>query len=527
MFLEIQRNATWLVPPVKVDVHELERWLADLAASRDISSWRVEQLDIWPLFTTCLVSLAIQIHTRHRKALGRVGGRAWRSGVRVDYHVAAPLRWMAAGLRANLSTEDRLAGRILYYCSKVHTRTVGDAVVSPPIDVPATLMRQAGRDGVLWIEDLERGDARLTKYLTQPARGVADLMRSARAGAWRHGVAGKLDELAGFAPWCAAAADRLGFSAVFLRRWLARQAELALAAGESFGQAIDQSGHPAMLVLLNGGFATTVGLVAAAKQRHIPVVEVQHGADSEGTVTSLGMEPHFSTYNCAPDALISWESTQRIDDAVLAVGPIGLHMPAVLAKSHATDGPAHRMLCATFEAQHSALAAAALGASLRHEVLVSLQPGDRGEWLVPLAMEAGPDILFWVRRHGSDLSSGAAALDLPAATFEVDLASSSALSHLLSRVGAHITRFSAVALEAAACGVPTMATEAYAEQLYARSIPAQLLQVETETKAAGQRLRQILDQGAVATGDRLPDVRRIVPFLEARMSSRGASANRA
>jgi hypothetical protein len=297
-----------------IDVSELEKWLAEVPLTVRVADWNVQALDVWPLFNTCLVSLAILTRIRQRKAFLRVGGRPWQAGVMVDYVAVSPIRWLLGASRSMCLPPDSLEDCILYCGSRVHSRQLGDISVTAPLDVPATLMRRAGHQGIFWFEDVADTEPRLHQSLNQPARGVADILLSASKNAWRYGAARDLDRLPGFSHWCALAARRLSLSTAFLRLWLARQLEFALSASRGFGEVFDAKGRPSLIIMLNGGFASTVGLVAAAKARQIPVVEVQHGADSECAVTSPGSSPHFSTYNSAPDALISWGLNQHGTD---------------------------------------------------------------------------------------------------------------------------------------------------------------------------------------------------------------------
>lgn len=505
---------------LSIDVSGFEKWLASVPQSFQVTDWKVNGLDVWPLFNTCLVSLAILTRIQHRKAFMKVGSPGWRAGVVVDYAVAAPIRWIhGAWAWASLSLPpDRLEGCVVYCGSKVHTRELGEVIVTAPLEVPATLMRRAGHEGVFWFEGMTSADPRLDRCLNLPARGVDEILRVARIRAWRISVARDLDRLSGFLPWCDDAARILSLSPAFMRIWLARQLEVALSTARCFGEVFDAKGCPKLLVLLNGGFASTVGLTVAAKTRGVAVVEVQHGADSAAFVTAPDVQPHFSGYNSAPDAMISWEMTSRADPAVLAMGPIGLHLPRVVVAPHHSDDANHRALRNIFERQQQALSAFAHNAQARHEVLVSLQPGDQGQWLEAIARKVGPGVLYWVRRHGSDLSSEVVMRGLAGSgIFEIDLASSSALPELLARASVHLTRFSAVALEAAACGIPTIAVEAYARQLYERSIPATLLFVEPDLASAAHKLTVALSEARAGTRAQLPNVDLIVPFLEARM----------
>ncbi len=493
----------------------IENYLADVPEDTDVLAWRLHEIDLWPLFKTCLLSLAVLIDIRQPKSWGiKVGNLPWQAGVLADHYFVSNWRARRSRQAELVLPPDQLEGQVLYLASKVQARMLADLLVSAPFDIPATLMHRAGHDGIIWYEDLSEQDEQLDHALNPPARGVNSVLATAYMRS-HHPQTGKdLKQLPGFSNWCAKAAQCLGLSPRFLRIWLARQVNIARATKDCYGQIFDQRGHPSLLVMLNSGFATTVGITAAARSRSIRVVEVHHGAESESALTAPDQQPHFSRFNSAPDALISWELTPREDEAVLSIGPIGLHLPSLFAQNHQTDLPSHKTLREQLEAQISVLAAHALEAKTTHEILVSLQPGDEARWLSRAAQQI-PDCLFWVRRHGADLSEPLPELAFSGtANIEFELASKSVLPLLLDRVDLHLTRFSAVALEAAACGVPTLATESYAHQLYEQHISSQLLNIEADEAALPEAIRQLLAQNTGEKHQDLPDIEQIVPFLE-------------
>jgi len=85
---------------------------------------------------------------------------------------------------------------------------------------------------------------------------------------------------------------------------------------------------------------------------------------------------------------------------------------------------------------------------------------------------------------------------------------------LLERADVHLTRFSGVTLEASAMGVPTVATEAYAGDLYGRHLPRESLHVETSPHAIAARLQSLIAGRAERHVSRLPDLGGLVPFVE-------------
>jgi hypothetical protein len=499
-----------------------ESWLAAPDTIAAAVGWRVAGMDLWPLVNTCLASLAIQIATRTRKRGLAVGGHWWQAGVAADVGLATLRRVLArAGAPRAAPTNtprfDQHGGpRIVYAASAIHIRTLAGVPVIPPIDVPATLMRRAGFDGALWIDDVAAGDLRLDRLLSYPGRGLAGTIAAGQVAHRIPGVAQDVAALPGFADWCAAAADILGLGPGFLRLWLTRQVAQAAASSRTFGGLFDREGAPQMLVMLNGGFAVTAGLAHAARRRGVPVVEVQHGALSRGIAIAPGARPHFSRFDTAPDAYVGWQMTSSGDIGCLAVGPIGLHLPDVVAEVHATDRPGHETLRRALASQRDALGAHARDVEARREILVSMQPGDDGRWLARLAPHLPPGTLLWLRRHGADLGRAdrRVAVERPAVT-ESALASSSALGVLLARVDVHLTRFSALTLEAAAAGVSTFATDPYAAQLFSDRVPPGLLEVEPDPDQLGTRIERYLAarSGKPAPRLELPSPAPIVPFL--------------
>jgi len=499
-------------------VSRIEKYLAAAPDGTDVLAWRLHEIDLWPLFKTCLLSLAVLMDIRQKKGPGiYVGNLPWRAGVLADHYLVS--NWCArrskrSGHHGMAMPPDQLKGQILYLASKVQARMLAGLLVSAPFDIPATLMHRAGYTGVIWYEDLGEGDEQLAHALNPPAQGVSSVLAAAYLRSCQPQTGKDLKQLPGFLAWCAGAAQCLGLSPRFLQIWLARQVNIARATMDCYGQIFDQRGPPSLLVMLNSGFATTVGITAAARSRDIRVVEVHHGEESESALTAPHQEPYFSRFNSAPDALISWELTPRRDEAVLSIGPIGLHLPSIFTQNHEADLPPHKALSKQLTAQIAKLATHARKSKTTHEILVSLQPGDDARWLARAALQ-NPDCLFWVRRHGADLSYPLPELaSSKAPNIEFELASKSVLPLLLDRVGLHLTRFSAVALEAAACGVPTLATEPYALALYERHISPQLLTMEADEEALPEAIGKLLAENVSEKHRPLPDIEQIVPFLE-------------
>lgn len=475
-------------------------------------------MHLWPLFSMCLVSLAILAQTKHRRGRARVGSRAWQAAVWLDHHVLTPARGLGRRGADVKAPDDRLGGCVLYHCSRVHARTIGDVLVVPPLDVLAIAMRREGHRNLLWFEDLSATDDRLGSALNDPARGVASILAAARNLVRNTNTPAALQRLPEFPRWCAELSGFLPLSDKFLTLWLARQVDLTRSVAQCYGAVFDRHGAPDLLVMLNGGFASTAGLTVAARRRGIPVVEVQHGADSACAPTSAGQVHDFSEFDTAPDGLVSWETEPRQGARVFPVGPIGLHLPGMIMSEHPADSRLHGVLRAQLDRERDALEDYAQSFGAEREVLVSLQPGDTGAWIGALAADL-PRTLFWMRRHGSDLGNPQQAAGTP--EMEYALASASTLPLLLSRVSAHVTKFSAVTLEAAAVGVPTVATHPYARELYTGIVRDDLLRVERDPREAAAALRAFLARPRTPASMSLPDIGGVAGFLESFIQARG------
>ncbi len=506
-------------PQKRGRVIQIEQFLATERHKKKAVSWQLDDLDFWPLLSTCLLSLAVLADIGQKKKGGAitVGNPLWQAGVLLDFFVVSRIRHRLAQRQTALVPIDSLDNHILYVASQVQARMLGDLFISAPLDVPATIMQQAGYQSVTWFEDMVQTDERLNQALNPPARGMAALQELAYKQAWRPGTRQKIRRLPGFRAWCKAAAVCLGFSQNFLEIWLARQANIMLSTKGQYDKVFQQAGQPVLMVLLNAGFATTAGLTAAAHDKGIPVLEVHHGAESSSAVTAPGQTPHFSSFNTAPDALVSWaleiKGNPKDDKAILPVGPIGLHLPAVVAKLDIAGLPPQKALAKLIRQQRHALDSHADQTGCHTEILVSLQPGDNASWLAPI-MQGLPDMLFWIRRHGADLNKETLSAVALKGNAESTLATRSILPLLLQRTSLHLTRFSAVTLEAGAMGIPTLATEAYARQLYQKRVAPDLLVIEKDITVIPAIIQKKLGGQKLHQHATLPDIQHIQSFIE-------------
>jgi hypothetical protein len=498
-----------------IEIIEFERWIQSIPDRIDVQAWTHNGLALWPLFKTTLVGLGILARIEQPKRGMPTGGLGWRAGVMADYFAMSGLRKTRPLRLPMLAPAEGLSGAVVYYASGGHGRDVGELFVTPSLDVPAALLGRAGRRSVFWYEDLETDSESLQRTLHRPAYGLWNMLADARGRAMRFGTRDALAAMPGFAECCETAAEHLNLKKRFLQLWFARQVNLAISVAQTFEQVFARDGHPELLVTLNSCVWSTTGLVAAAKRNGVPVIEVHHGAESQSAVTAPGQRPHFSTFGTAPDALISWDCRSRDDDLVFAAGPLGLQLATIVPEHTADDRESYARLRQLIAQQRKALAHRVDGLSFAGEILATLQPGDDGRWIVDVLRELSIGVFVWLRMHARDGERVLSAIPANlAARADAALGSSAPLPLLLDRADVHLTRFSGVTLEAAAMGVPTVATEGYAADLYGRHVPDGALYVETSPRAIAAQIETLIAAGARRHASRLPDLKGLVPFVD-------------
>ncbi|WP_417432919.1 hypothetical protein [Hoeflea sp.] len=479
----------------------LDKVLLDIPRSTDVTAWRIDGLDLWPLFVTVIAGLALHIDIGYRRGRIRVGSKAWQAAIHADYRVRPSLarlfkRRHAASPRI---ITNQLPDAILLVGTRHHGRGIGDYHVIPPLDVPSLALRAAGQDTVQWLIDAGSDDPVLARLVQQPTSGIAAIMNDIQAKALNGPQSlGQLNDMPGMRQSLVEIGVLLQLKPAFLMMWFARQVDLMLSAFRSFGEVFDQQGHPKTLVIVAGGYWWSAGLSAAARARGTAVVEIEHGAERPCALTAQGQLHHFSRFNTAPEALVSWSVQDRGDPRFLALGPVGNLLPA-LARAHPATAPGHRTaLDQTICNQEAALAKRA--GSLQREVLISSDDANADAWIADLVRRLPDDTFCWIRRHPAERDRPLRGADgLDPSGYDIELASGVLLPLILSRVDAHFTRFSAVTLEAAAMGVPTLATQPYAAALFGAHVPPELFKLmDAETDIPGELARLPHRQ----TGDR-------------------------
>src|ERR1700730_8248899 len=75
-----------------IDIAGFERWISSIPDHIDVRAWRYQGIDLWPLFKTCLVGLAILIRTGQKRRGLRTGGVGWQCAVLLDRFGISTLR---------------------------------------------------------------------------------------------------------------------------------------------------------------------------------------------------------------------------------------------------------------------------------------------------------------------------------------------------------------------------------------------------------------------------------------------------
>jgi hypothetical protein len=181
---------------------------------------------------------------------------------------------------------------------------------------------------------------------------------------------------------------------------------------------------------------------------------------------------------------------------VLSIGPAAVHLPGLVAGTAVALGGMVERLNATMLEQRSLLAQKIAEHPNCVELLISLQEEDSLQWVGALAARLPRDTFLWIRRHPSVRHRPFPALPgLEGSRYDTTLASDAALQVLLERAAVHVTEYSGVTIEAAANGVPTVATNRYAQTHFAPLIPPDLFAFAEDAAAAARKVEAILAQG--------------------------------
>ena len=258
---------------METNLTKFENWIASVPEHFDVLTWRHEELDLWPLFKTALVGLAVVAFMGQRRLGLATGGIGWQVGVFADYFMSPIIRNPFGFPCSAPAPAEGLSKTVLCFDSGGHARDLGGLLVSPSLDVAAALLTRSGHRPVFWFESCVAADPKLQNAIHGPAYGIADIMGFARKRALRFGTQKALNALPGYVECCYVAAQHLGISVRFLKFWLTRQVNLAISAGWCFERIFSRHGSPELLLTTNSCVWNTSGLIATAKRRGIPVIE--------------------------------------------------------------------------------------------------------------------------------------------------------------------------------------------------------------------------------------------------------------
>ena len=101
------------------------------------------------------------------------------------------------------------------------------------------------------------------------------------------------------------------------------------------------------------------------------------------------------------------------------------------------------------------------------------------------------------------------------------MATSTFLPLLLERADVHLTRFSAVTLEAAALGIPTIATDRYAADLYESRLPPGTFWIKQSAREIAEQIESLIIARTRKSHVEWSDLSRLVPFIEKVISDCG------
>lgn len=254
----------------------------------------------------------------------------------------------------------------------------------------------------------------------------------------------------------------------------------------------------------------SMAFVHACHASGVPSVDIQHGIQGWHHAA-------YAQWSAVPDdgfELVPryfWVWSNRDAEQIDAWRPSANHEPIV------GGNPFLRLVSRGSGPRAASVEEAAAGLRAAEPpgrtVLVTLngfESTDDLEELAGVVAGAPPTWRWWIRAHPRNPGGGRDAITVlvrnGVAPSAVDDASHPALFALLSRVDAHVTRFSSVVIEAAAFGVPSIVTAPEGLSLYATereaglvefAEPAQLVSVADRLAARGARRTPDADDGGV------------------------------
>lgn len=291
--------------------------------------------------------------------------------------------------------------------------------------------------------------------------------------------------------------DALGFNSHALAASKIKSDGARLCALAGVHRRILQQTRPRLAFLVSYYGVEGMAFVLACRQAGVPVVDLQHGVQSELHPAYARLpKPVGRAHALVPDRFWVWSEADR---QVIAEWAEGTEHSAVVSGNPWLRVWQDRD---SWNLDDDLRRADALKARAgdRPVVLITLQwglhPREQLEPMRQLIHRANQQFAFWVRLHPSMLErrEEIRALLREAGRYELDEPTDLPLPVLLSNSSAHITHSSTVAVEAAQFGVRTVVTSDLGGELYARLVENGWVVKATDASEIATRLARFAGQ---------------------------------
>lgn len=449
---------------------ELEQWLLEGWDSPLFKSWRVDNLDVWPLFSRALNTIALEYFLSGRKPMVM-------SAVGKVFLVARSLlgEWVVqfpnarGGKQASLPAVPE--GAVIFVATESASRKIGDITLCQTTDALRLGLRDQGIPTCLWLCDASADSVSVIENYLGGTFGVAGALMAVRRN--RFDSAKQLDRLPGVGAWISEAAEKFGVGSAMLRLWLVRILDHTRGYKNLF-HAFLETNNPRAIVLTDHGDALTSALCAAARESEIPIYCIQHGA-LRRTDQEHPLHPYAERrFNTEPEVHLVWR-LHALRGSAQAFGPPIHHLDVMAGKqSESSFG-----IGAEF-ARSVAASTAVLDTHMPIDgavqyVLAATQSAQDTGWLVALlgGLDGGK-ALVW-RPHPRLLANRSLMRETMALLEQTGKSwmrlDDIPLPALIGRCDLVVTGYSAVGLEATTMGCRVLFMSAYADWIFPGQIP--------------------------------------------------------
>jgi len=211
----------------------------------------------------------------------------------------------------------------------------------------------------------------------------------------------------------------------------------------------------------------------ACRELGIPIADVQHGVAGSNHHAYSWPNAPVSGFNTLPSGFLTWSEQECAEmrktsgawsPDLLAIGNVWRLLDETLGSKDAADLFRPKALATARDEvskEHKAIAAVKEKSPGEKDILLALHPDEPLPWFNRFKQLAPSEWRFWIRLHPGEFKNNEAlAKRLEAVcderTFVIE-PSKAPLNVILSEVDAVLTKFSSVALDARAYGVPTVA----------------------------------------------------------------------